>query len=250
MGAPYLLINNNNSRTKFALADLDRLRPERAVIETASLDAAALAAITGNWEFERVVLASVVPDKARMIREFWSGHPVLEVHHRLQLGVTLDLPDPARLGPDRLANAAAVVGLGEELPCIVIDFGTAATFNVVSAEKVYLGGIIAPGLGMMTDYLHERTALLPRIELEEPPEVIGKSTRSAMLSGVVHGYRGLVKELLFQLERELTGGRRHVHTVATGGHAELLAVHLPGIDAVFPDLTLDGIRIIANLNPR
>lgn len=250
MGAAYLLINNNNSRTKFALADPDRLGEARAVVETASLDAALLAKITAGWEFERVALASVVPTKAAVIREFWSAHPFLEVSHRLHLGLTLDLPDPSAVGADRLANVAAVVGLGEPLPCIVVDFGTAVTCNVVSAEKAFLGGIIAPGLSAMTDYLHDRTALLPKIQIEEPREVIGKSTRTAMLSGVVYGYRGLIQELLRQVERELTGGTGHVRTVATGGYAELLAAQIPAIDAVFPDLTLDGIRIIANLNSR
>ncbi len=249
MGAPYLLINNNNSRTKFALAGRDRLLEARAVVETASLTPEVLANISEGWEFERVVMASVVPTKAAVIREFWSAYPILEVNYRLNLGVALDLPDPSTLGPDRLANAAAVVGLQEALPCIVVDFGTALTFNVISAAKVYLGGMIAPGLSAMTEYLHERTALLPRIQIEEPREVIGKSTQAAMLSGVVYGYRGLIKELLRQLEHEVTGGARHVRTVATGGYAELLAAQIPGIDAVFPDLTLDGIRIIANLNP-
>jgi len=248
MGAAYLLINNNNSRTKFALSGKGCLLETRAVSETASLDRKSLEEATAGWDYEKVVLASVVPRKAELIRQVWSGFPFLEVTHRLKLGVDLDFPDPSTIGADRLANAAAIVAQSGEVPCIVVDFGTAVTFDVISAAQAYVGGIIAPGLNVMTDYMHERTALLPKIEIEEPTELIGKSTRSAMLSGAVHGYRGLIKEILSELERELTGGKRHVRTVATGGYARLLSAKIPAIDAVFPDLTLDGIRIIANLN--
>jgi type III pantothenate kinase len=248
MGAAYLLINNNNSRTKFALSDRDGLRDTRAVVETASMDEAELKRVTAGWEYETVVLASVVPRKAELVRTVWAGIPLIEVTHRLKLGVALDFPDPSTIGADRLANAAGIVALSDEVPCIVVDFGTAVTFDVISASRAYVGGIIAPGLSAMTDYMHERTALLPKIEIEEPKELIGKSTRSAMLSGAVHGYRGLIKEILCQLEAELTGGTRHVRTVATGGYAGLISAKIPSIDAVLPDLTLDGMRIIANLN--
>jgi type III pantothenate kinase len=249
MGAAYLLINNNNSRTKFALADPEALRPERAVAETATLDEDVLRAVTAGWSYERVVLASVVPRKAEVIRNVWAGRPLIEVNHRVRLGISLDFPDPSVIGADRLANAVAMAGQFAAAPSIAVDFGTAVTFDILSAERAYVGGIIAPGLSAMTDYMHERTALLPKIEIEEPPSLIGKSTRGAMLSGAVHGYRGLVKEILLQLEAELTGGREHVFTVATGGYAELISAKIPAIDAVLPDLTLDGMRIVANLNP-
>ncbi len=250
MAATYLLINNNNSRTKFALSGRESLGHPRAVTDTASLDEAVLRNVTAGWAYDTVVLASVVPRKADCVRAVWAGagRPFLEVNHQLDLGVALDFPDPAAIGADRLANAAAMVAMFKEAPAIVVDFGTAVTFDIISAARAYVGGIIAPGLNAMTDYMHERTALLPRIEIEEPAELIGKSTRSAMLSGAVHGYRGLIKEILRQLEEELTGGRTHVHTVATGGYAELISAKIPSIDAVLPDLTLDGMRVIANLN--
>ena len=103
------------------------------------------------------------------------------------------------------------------VPAVVVDFGTAVTFDVVNRRGNYVGGIIAPGLAAMTDYLHEKTALLPRIRIREVKKIIGKNTREAMLIGAVHGYRGLIRELLVKLERELGG--RSLTVVATGGYA-------------------------------
>ncbi len=124
---------------------------------------------------------------------------------------------------------------------VVVDFGTAVTFDVVNARGDYTGGIIAPGLAAMTDYLHEKTALLPRIQIREIATVIGKSTHQAMLIGAVHGYRGLVRELIGELKKEL--GARKLPVVATGGYAGLIASKLPEITAVAPDLTLEGVRL-------
>ena len=245
--ARYLLINNNNTRTKFALADSGALAAERDVVETRDLDVNALERLVSPWDFEQIVLASVVPAKAELIREHFGQ--VLEVRHDSRLGVELDFPDPSTIGADRLANAAAVVGLFDETPAIVVDFGTAVTFDIISAKRAYVGGIIAPGIDAMTSYLHEKTALLPKIEISEPDELIGKSTRSAMLSGAVHGYRGLIREILDQLITELAPNSQSVKIVATGGYAELISAKIPAIDAVLPDLTLEGMRLIANLNP-
>src|SRR5258708_2504013 len=112
---------------------------------------------------------------------------------------------------------------------IVVDFGTAVTFDVVNQRGNYIGGIIAPGLAAMTDYLHEKTALLPRIRIREVSQVVGKNTEQAMLIGAVHGYRGLVSELIAELRRELR--TRRLPVVATGGYAKLIASKLPGITA-------------------
>lgn len=245
--APYLLINNNNSRTKFALSSKTALLNHR-VIDTHALTQESLLNEVSDWQFQNIVLASVVPEKAKLIRKAFSrDYSLLEISHQINLGITIDFPDPSTIGADRLANAAAVVAIHESAPAIVVDFGTAVTFDIISANRAYIGGVIAPGLDAMTDYMHDRTALLPKIDLAEPPAAIGKSTVDAMLSGAVHGYRGLVKEILAQIESELKSKQPPL-IVATGGYAELIAEGLPKIDSVDPYLTLEGLRIIGNLN--
>jgi type III pantothenate kinase len=115
------------------------------------------------------------------------------------------------------------------------------TFDVVNRAGNYIGGIIAPGLAAMTDYLHEKTALLPRIQIREVTSAVGKSTEQAMLVGAVHGYRGLIRGLLVELKRELKVNRLPV--IATGGYAKLIAAKMPEISAVRPELTLEGLRL-------
>ncbi len=191
-----------------------------------------------------VVVSSVVPRKNSAVRAAAAGCSVLFVDSNSDLGVGVDYPNPKTIGADRLANAAAVAEL-YGCPAIVVDFGTAVTFDVVSAERSYIGGVIAPGLESMTSFLYQRTALLPKLTLREPTAAIGKSTRAAMISGAVHGYRGLVAEILRKI-RDERFRRQNVRVVATGGYAELIARQLPEIEAVHPNLTLEGLRIIAN----
>ena len=192
------------------------------------------------------MLSSVVPEVGKLIEQHLAGTPVLRVSTRLKLGVGVDYPKPATIGADRLANAAsAFAQFGA--PVVVVDFGTAVSFDIISPEGKYVGGVIAPGLEAMTDYLHQRTALLPKISLLEPPGAIGKSTRQAMLAGAVYGYRGLVRQILVEIRQEL-GWKKKLRVVATGGYAELIATKLPEISLVQPDLTLEGLRIIATLN--
>ena len=157
------------------------------------------------------------------------------------VGLGIDYPHPETIGPDRLANAlAARHRFGA--PVVVVDFGTAVTFDVVDRAGNYVGGIIAPGLAAMTDYLHEKTALLPRIKIREIQGPIGKTTEQAMLVGAVHGYRGLICELILELKRELN--TRRLPVVATGGYSRLIASKLPEITAVDPLLTLEGLRLL------
>jgi type III pantothenate kinase len=129
----------------------------------------------------------------------------------------------------------------------VVDFGTAVTFDIVSQQRAYIGGVIAPGLEAMTNFLYQRTALLPKLSLKEPRSAVGKSTIQAMLSGAVFGYRGLVREILSEIRAEQFS-RKKVHVVATGGYAGLIARGVPEIGVVHPNLTLEGLRIVANLN--
>lgn len=190
-----------------------------------------------------VVLCSVVPRATRALlpslrRRFRLNPLVLTA--RTVRGIGIDYPSPETIGPDRLANAVAVHhAFGA--PSVVVDFGTAVTFDIVDASARYVGGIIAPGLAAMTDYLHEKTALLPRIRIREVASPIGRSTEEAMLIGAVHGYRGLVRELIRGLRRSL--GVRRLPVVATGGYAALIARDVAGITAVRPHLTLEGLRL-------
>jgi type III pantothenate kinase len=155
--------------------------------------------------------------------------------------MAIDYPQPSQIGADRLANAAGVLSR-HGVPAIIIDFGTAVTFDVISAAPAYCGGVIAPGLGAMTGYLTRQTALLPEIELAEPDSAIGKSTVHAMQVGAVFGYRGLVKEIIARICKELSGKPR---IIATGGDAALIAQGVSEIDIVDPDITLDGLRQVA-----
>lgn len=238
----WLLIDNSNSRTKFALGDSKRLLEWRAVLPTAGISPESLATITRGVEFTGVIIGSVVPAKAAVLREYFEDcAPVHLLGCDSPIGMRIDYPNPAQIGADRLANAAGVVAR-HGAPAIVIDFGTAVTFDVISAEPAYCGGVIAPGLGAMSGYLPQKTALLPMIELEEPGSAIGKSTVHAMQAGAVFGYRGLVREILKRISAELSGSPR---IVATGGDAALIAKGLPEIEAVDADITLDGLRRVA-----
>src|SRR5687767_5468817 len=243
--AEFLLIDNSNSFTKFALSSRDSLGPTRRV-RTAEVAADSLRRTLRGWKFARVVMCSVVPEKAELLRKTLRGLELHEVTHRSKLGVGIDYPKPASIGADRLANAASAAAF-YGAPTVVVDFGTAVTFDILGLQTKYVGGVIAPGLEAMTAYLHQRTALLPKITLLEPPGPIGKSTKHAMLAGAVYGYRGLVREILTEIRKEL-GIRKNLPVVATGGYAELIAAGLPEIKAVQPQLTLDGLRIIGGLN--
>lgn len=188
-------------------------------------------------------LCSVVPratPHARALARRLGAVPWLELASDTVRGVGLNYPRPSTIGPDRLANAvAARARFGA--PVIVIDFGTAVTFDVVDRQGNYSGGIIAPGLAAMTDYLHEKTALLPRIRIIDVRTFLGRSTQQAMRIGAVHGYRALIRGLLRGLRSEL--GLTRASVVATGGYARLIAARLPEITAVVPGLTLDGLRL-------
>jgi type III pantothenate kinase len=241
-----LLFDIGNTHTHLGLADGRRV-VKQADIPTFSWFAGGAAArvkrFIGKNKIEGAALCSVVPRATPLAGKFaaQSGAPLLELTAKTIRGVGIDYPKPNSIGPDRLANAVAAK-LRFGAPVVVVDFGTAVTFDVVDANGNYVGGIIAPGLAAMTTYLHEKTALLPKIEIREIKSAIGKSTEEAMLVGAVHGYRGLVRELIAELKRELRAKKLPV--VATGGYAKLIAAKLPEISAVEPDLTLEGLRLV------
>jgi type III pantothenate kinase len=241
----YLLVDISNSYTKLAFATRRRIaKPIR--YPTNKLTVALLQRILRGRSVGTMVVSSVVPRKNKAVARAAGASRVLFLGPKLDLGVGVDYPAPRSIGADRLANAAAVAQL-YGYPAIVVDFGTAVTFDVVSARGNYVGGVIAPGLEAMTSFLYQRTALLPKLSLREPKRAIGKTTRDAMMSGAVFGYRGLVREILRRVSLE-NFPRSKPKIVATGGYAQLIARKLPEIEAVHPNLTLEGLRIIANRN--
>jgi type III pantothenate kinase len=243
----WLLVDNSNTRTKFALADADGLLSTGTWLPTSDIAPESLEETLGALDFNASLLCSVVPEKAKVLRAYLATRgPVHTLTHESNTGLKIDYPLPAQIGADRLANSIGVAAR-HGAPAIVIDFGTAVTFDVVAAGPAYCGGVIAPGLGAMQDYLGRRTALLPKIELEEPRAAIGKSTVEAMQAGAVFGYRGLVREIITRLRAEMAGNPL---IVATGGDAALIARGLPEIQIVDPDLTLEGIRLAAVRNLR
>ena len=238
-----LLIDVGNGRTKFGLATSDAIL-ERREHATRELSPDAVRDITRGWEFSSAVLCSVVPKAVPAFRDVF-GAQLIELRYDTPLGIGIRYPKPESIGPDRLANAVALAHM-HGAPGIVIDFGTAVTFDILSADQFYIGGVIAPGLRLMTDYLHERTALLPRVDLREPVSAIGQSTESAILAGAAIGYRGMVKGILEALKKEL--GKQNAHVVATGGDAEWIISGMGERIVVDPDLTLHGLRIVGNLH--
>ena len=242
-----LLFDIGNTNTHLGLANSRRVVKQADMPTTAWFNGTAVRCVTrfaARVPLEGAALCSVVPRATTLVRRAvqhrWhlSG---LELTPKTLCGVGINYPNPSTIGPDRLANAvAARHRFGA--PVVVVDFGTAVTFDVVDRTGNYVGGIIAPGLTAMTDYLHEKTALLPRIRIREVKSPIGKSTEQAMLVGAVHGYRGLIRELIMELKRELRV--RRLPVVATGGYAQLIASKLPEITAVDPLLTLEGLRLV------
>ena len=244
MSAEHLLIDVGNGRTKFGLATRDAILDQRDM-PTPTLSADGLRELLKEWKYEDVICSSVVPQATELLRAFFGGR-LLALRHDTELGIGIRYPNPETIGADRLANAVALAKL-YGAPGIVIDFGTAVTFDIVDADACYVGGVIAPGLRLMTEYLHERTALLPKVELSEPASVIGKSTEQAILAGAAIGYRGMVRGLLDALKKEL-GSPERLHVIATGGDASWIASGLPEIESVDMDLTLHGLRLVANLH--
>jgi len=239
-----LLLDIGNTHTHVGLATPGRIQ-KRAQLPTSDWRNPRarkwLRQFLGKTKATGAILCSVVPTATRQAKKILREMKITshEFTHR-NCGIEVDYPKPASIGADRLANArAGIEAFGA--PVVIVDFGTAVTFDIVNRQGQYAGGIIAPGLSAMTDYLHKKTALLPRIELREVRSAIGKSTEEAMLIGAVHGYRGLVQSLISKVKKSL--GARKMPVVATGGFAKLIARKVPEITAVRPLLTLEGLRL-------
>ena len=204
---------------------------------------------------EGVVVASVVPAATQAVADMVArgiAQPVLLVDAR-NAGLPIGYENPAEVGADRLVNAVAALRLygGSARPIVVVDFGTATTFDVISAAGEYLGGVICPGVDISADALFHRAARLPRVEVRKPSAVIGRSTAASMQSGLFYGYVAMVEGVLRRLRGELDEGGRSF-CIATGGLAGAIAAETRVIDEVNPHLTLTGLRFVweANQPPR
>jgi type III pantothenate kinase len=189
------------------------------------------------------IVSSVVPSLTavfeEMVETYFKRTPLI-VSSDLDMGIRIAYPNPREIGSDRLVNAAAAYARYKTC-LIIVDFGTATTFCAISQHGEYLGGAIAPGLGIASEALFTRTAKLPKVDLARPKTVIGKDTVGSMQSGLVFGYAGLVDELVSRMQIEL-GQKATV--IATGGLASLLAPESRTIQEVRPFLTLEGLELI------
>jgi type III pantothenate kinase len=194
-------------------------------------------AITG------VAIASVVPPlnyTLKRMAEVYFGHTPLFIDHTVETGVPILYQPPSDVGADRIVDAVAAIHR-YGAPCIVVDFGTATTFNAINARGEYLGGVITPGITISADALFARTARLPPVEIKRPSSVIGTSTIGAMQSGLYYGYAGLVDGILKRMIEELGGSPR---VIATGGLAPLIATGSELIETIDDTITLEGLRLI------
>jgi type III pantothenate kinase len=193
------------------------------------------------------VIASVVPQLTErwvQVCQIYLNCTPLVIDANTKTGVKILIDNPQSVGADRIVDAAAVRSLYGG-PACVVDFGTATTFDAVSAEGNYLGGAIAPGIGIAADALAQRTAKLPRVDIAAPPSPIGRNTIHAMQSGLLYGYIGLVEGMVARFRKELGPSMK---VIATGGLAELIAQHTNIIEITAPWLTLDGLRLIYEIN--
>ena len=194
-----------------------------------------------------VAMASVVPPLTSTFLQacdkYLQRRPLV-VDAGVKTGVRIRYEDPKAVGADRVADAAAVQKLYGGPACIV-DFGTATTFDAISAEGDYLGGAIAPGIGIAAEALFHRTAKLPRVDLQRPPSAIGRNTVHAIQSGMLFGYAGLVEGMVARFRKELGAATK---VIGTGGLVELVAAETDVIEILAPWLTLEGLRIIWELN--
>src|SRR5579875_362990 len=256
-----LILEISNGRTSIALANPNR-SPDNGKVWRFSSDTRRTADELGlqldgllrragveATALAGAVIGSVVPNLtsawADACRQF-SGLETLVVGPGIRTGVKLRTDDPREVGADRIANALAVYrGYGG--PAVVVDFSTAITFDAVSSDGDYLGSVITPGIGMTLSALSAGTSRLRSIELRRPRQVIGTSSAGAVQSGVVFGYGALVDGVVNRIRAELDGEPR---VIATGSEADLVLAETHTIEQVDPHLTLDGLRMIWELNQR
>jgi type III pantothenate kinase len=200
-----------------------------------------------------IILSSVVPPLTRTMEEMaerYFGHTPLTVDPGTNTGMPVLYSPPSDVGADRVVNGVAAYeayGRATQSPVIVVDFGTATTFDAISGAGEYLGGVICPGIGISADALFQRAARLPRVDVRKPPAVIGDTTVTSMQSGLFFGYVSMVDGIVTRMRAELDRGKRSA-CIATGGMADIIASETTVIERVDPDLTLQGLRLIWERN--
>jgi type III pantothenate kinase len=251
-----LAVDVGNTQTMLGLYEGDRLAESWRVATEAERTGDEIAALVarllelsdlGFEDLTGVVLSSTVPLLVRSYQELadrYAEAPLLVLGPGVKTGIPVLYDDPREVGPDRIANAvAARERYGA--PCIVVDFGTSTNFDAVSTAGEYVGGVLAPGVEVSMDALFLRAARLTKVDFVAPETVIGKTTASALQSGLVYGFAGQVDGIVRRMREELSDT---APAIATGGLADLIAPHSETIERVDPLLTLEGLRLVWHRN--
>ncbi len=229
-----------------ARAVADKMPDEYAVLVRHFLDMAAVGADAVSGVIMSSVVPALTPVFQDMTRRYFAMEPI-NVTSETDLGISIAIDMPAQAGADRLCNSVALSKL-YGAPAVSIDFGTSTNFDVLSAHDEYIGGALAPGIHLAHDALVSRAAQLHKVELAPPPHPIGRNTIHAMQSGIFWGYVGMIEGLLRRITEQLNSAQTQV--IATGGLAPVFKEHIAGIDDIAPELTLDGLRLIYEMNRR
>jgi type III pantothenate kinase len=254
-----LVINSNNTNTVFAVFDGEAKRGAWRISTNAQRTAdeymiwlTALMALEGldRKQITGTVLSNVVPQASfnlkSLCQRYFGGEPLIVGDAKLDYGIKILIDRPEEAGADRIANAVAAK-MRYAMPAVVVDLGTATTFDVLDGEGNYLGGVISPGINLAFEALYMGAAKLPRIEIRRPERVIGRGTVGAMQSGIYWGYIGLIEGLLDRIQKEQGDG---LTVIGTGGLVPLIAAGCPAIRHVDQELTLRGIADIYRRNQR